>query len=140
MSNIIYLCVKLAAKRQAQETESVLSPELSPPCLKTGALRRCSSARRRSYRMFSEETEEEKENLDPLDDPMVQCLMFLSSLNFLLNYEGLNVCAICVSVASPVSHTSAPTPGHPLLSSTQHQKGKPKQHFRCFPCSPQLRG
>ncbi|XP_076018233.1 sodium channel protein type 5 subunit alpha-like [Genypterus blacodes] len=66
---------RLAARRQAQETDSVLSPELSPLCLKTGALRRCSSARRRSHRMFSEETEEEaaeeKENLDPLDDPML---------------------------------------------------------------------
>uniref|UniRef100_A0A8C4IEV9 Sodium channel protein n=1 Tax=Dicentrarchus labrax TaxID=13489 RepID=A0A8C4IEV9_DICLA len=44
------------AKRQAQDTDSVLSPELSPFCLKTGSIRRSSSRRRRSHRMLSEET------------------------------------------------------------------------------------
>lgn len=77
MSKVIPFSVKLAAKRQTQESDSVLSPELSPLCLKTGALRRCSSGRRRSHRMLSEETAEEaaeeKENFDPLDDPMVMC-------------------------------------------------------------------
>nr|XP_046263562.1 sodium channel protein type 4 subunit alpha B-like [Scatophagus argus] len=63
---------RLAAKRQAQETDSVLSPELSPFCLKTGSIRRSSSRRRRSHRTLSEETAEEaaEEKFDPLDDPM----------------------------------------------------------------------
>jgi len=65
-------CGKLAAKRQqALDTDSVLSPELSPFCLKTGSIRR--SRRRRSHRALSEETAEEaaEEKFDPLDDPMV---------------------------------------------------------------------
>uniref|UniRef100_A0A8C4IBG2 Sodium channel protein n=1 Tax=Dicentrarchus labrax TaxID=13489 RepID=A0A8C4IBG2_DICLA len=66
----------LAAKRQAQDTDSVLSPELSPFCLKTGSIRRSSSRRRRSHRMLSEETAEEaadEDNLEPLDnEPMVR--------------------------------------------------------------------
>ncbi|XP_044223047.1 sodium channel protein type 4 subunit alpha B-like [Thunnus albacares] len=63
---------RLAAKRQAQETDSVLSPELSPFCLKTGSIRRSSSRRRRSHRTLSEETAEEaaEEKFDPLDEPM----------------------------------------------------------------------
>ncbi|XP_051282255.1 sodium channel protein type 4 subunit alpha B-like isoform X2 [Dicentrarchus labrax] len=65
---------RLAAKRQAQDTDSVLSPELSPFCLKTGSIRRSSSRRRRSHRMLSEETAEEaadEDNLEPLDnEPM----------------------------------------------------------------------
>ncbi|XP_068197256.1 sodium channel protein type 5 subunit alpha-like [Antennarius striatus] len=63
---------RLAAKRQAQETDSVLSPELSPFCLKTGSIRRNSSRRRRSHRTVSEEMAEEEaeEEFDPLDDPM----------------------------------------------------------------------
>ncbi|XP_056149166.1 sodium channel protein type 4 subunit alpha B-like [Lampris incognitus] len=62
---------RLAAKRQVQETDSVLSPELSPFCLKRGSLRR-SSRRRRSHRTLSEETAEEaaEEKFDPLDEPM----------------------------------------------------------------------
>ncbi|KAM3866083.1 sodium channel protein type 2 subunit alpha-like [Diretmus argenteus] len=62
---------RLAAKRQAQETDLVLSPELSPFCLKTGSTRR-NSRRRRSHRALSEETEEEaaEEKFDPLDEPM----------------------------------------------------------------------
>uniref|UniRef100_A0A8C4IFC3 Sodium channel protein n=1 Tax=Dicentrarchus labrax TaxID=13489 RepID=A0A8C4IFC3_DICLA len=68
--------VGLAAKRQAQDTDSVLSPELSPFCLKTGSIRRSSSRRRRSHRMLSEETAEEaadEDNLEPLDnEPMVR--------------------------------------------------------------------
>ncbi|XP_034559541.1 sodium channel protein type 4 subunit alpha-like [Notolabrus celidotus] len=60
------------AKRQAQETDSVLSPEMSPFCLKAGSIRRSSSRRRRSYRTLSEETGEEaaEEKFDPLDEPM----------------------------------------------------------------------
>ncbi|XP_071348102.1 sodium channel protein type 2 subunit alpha-like isoform X1 [Trachinotus anak] len=63
---------RLAAKRQAQETDSVLSPELSPFCQKTGSIRRSSCRRRRSHRTLSEETEEEaaEEKFDPLDEPM----------------------------------------------------------------------
>ncbi|XP_044074408.1 sodium channel protein type 4 subunit alpha B-like isoform X1 [Siniperca chuatsi] len=63
---------RLAAKRQAQDTDSVLSPELSPFCLKTGGIRRSSSRRRRSHRTLSEETAEEaaEEKFDPLDEPM----------------------------------------------------------------------
>ncbi|XP_047446268.1 sodium channel protein type 4 subunit alpha-like [Mugil cephalus] len=62
---------RLAAKRQAQETDSVLSPELSPFCLKAGSIRRNSSRRRRSHRTLSEETEEVAEDKEePLDEPM----------------------------------------------------------------------
>ncbi|XP_054452035.1 sodium channel protein type 4 subunit alpha B-like [Anoplopoma fimbria] len=64
---------RLASKRQqAQDTDSVLSPELSPLCLKTGSIRRNSSRRRRSHRALSEETAEEaaEEKFDPLDEPM----------------------------------------------------------------------
>ncbi|KAK9539343.1 hypothetical protein VZT92_004453 [Zoarces viviparus] len=64
---------RLAAKRQqAQDTDSVLSPELSPFCLKMGSIRRSSSRRRRSHRALSEETAEEaaEEKFDPLDEPM----------------------------------------------------------------------
>ncbi|XP_051809469.1 sodium channel protein type 4 subunit alpha-like [Acanthochromis polyacanthus] len=63
---------RLAAKRQAQETDSVLSPELSPFCVKTGSIRRGSSRRRRSHRTLSEETGEAaaEEKLDPLDEVM----------------------------------------------------------------------
>ena len=51
----------------------MLSPELSPFCLKTGSIRRSSSRRRRSHRTLSEETAEEaaEEKFDPLDEPMV---------------------------------------------------------------------
>lgn len=83
--NTTPFCVKLAAKRlKAQDTDSVLSPELSPVCLKTGSIRRNSSRRRRSHRPLSEETAEEaaEEKFDPLDEPMVhhpfsQSLVFL---------------------------------------------------------------
>ncbi|KAM7378876.1 hypothetical protein PAMP_004470 [Pampus punctatissimus] len=63
---------RLAAKRQAQETDSVLSPELSPFCLKAGSMRRGSSRRRRSHRTLSEETAEEaaEEKFDPVDESM----------------------------------------------------------------------
>uniref|UniRef100_A0A8D3CWL6 Sodium channel protein n=1 Tax=Scophthalmus maximus TaxID=52904 RepID=A0A8D3CWL6_SCOMX len=59
--------------RVSQETDSVLSPEVSPFCLKTGSIRRNSSRRRRSHRMLSEETEEEaaEEKFDAMDEPMV---------------------------------------------------------------------
>uniref|UniRef100_A0AAX7UBB7 Sodium channel protein n=1 Tax=Astatotilapia calliptera TaxID=8154 RepID=A0AAX7UBB7_ASTCA len=67
----------LAAKRQAQETDSVLSPELSPFCVKyTGSIRRSSSRRRRSHRTLSEETAEEPP-LSPL--PAHPLLATLSS-------------------------------------------------------------
>ena len=71
---MISFCVKLAAKRQAQETDSVLSPELSPFCLKTESIRRNSSRRRRSHRTLSEETagEAAEEKLDLVDDTVVQ--------------------------------------------------------------------
>ncbi|KAM9844709.1 sodium channel protein type 5 subunit alpha-like [Aulostomus maculatus] len=63
---------RLAAKRLAQETDSVLSPELSPFCMKTGSTRRSSSRRRRSHRTLSEETGEDaaEDKIDPLDEPM----------------------------------------------------------------------
>ncbi|XP_059200403.1 sodium channel protein type 4 subunit alpha B-like [Centropristis striata] len=64
---------RLAAKRQqAQDTDSVLSPELSPFCLKTGSIRRSSSRRRRSHRTLSEETAEEaaEDKFDLLDESM----------------------------------------------------------------------
>ncbi|XP_034470684.1 sodium channel protein type 4 subunit alpha-like [Hippoglossus hippoglossus] len=63
---------RLAGRRQAQETDSVLSPELSPFCLKTGSIRRNSSRRRRSHRTLSEETEEEaaEEKFEPMDELM----------------------------------------------------------------------
>uniref|UniRef100_A0A8D3BND3 Sodium channel protein n=1 Tax=Scophthalmus maximus TaxID=52904 RepID=A0A8D3BND3_SCOMX len=64
-------------RRQAQETDSVLSPEVSPFCLKTGSIRRNSSRRRRSHRMLSEETEEEAPPLSPL--PVHPLLATLSS-------------------------------------------------------------
>ncbi|TDH06196.1 hypothetical protein EPR50_G00129810 [Perca flavescens] len=64
---------RLAAKRQqAQDTDSVLSPELSPFCLKTGGICRNNSRRRRSHRTLSEETAEEaaEEKFDPVDEEM----------------------------------------------------------------------
>ncbi|XP_006802755.1 sodium channel protein type 4 subunit alpha B-like [Neolamprologus brichardi] len=64
---------RLAAKRQAQETDSVLSPELSPFCVKyTGSIRRSSSRRRRSHRMLSEEMAEEaaEQKMEPLEEVM----------------------------------------------------------------------
>nr|XP_020460191.1 sodium channel protein type 4 subunit alpha B-like [Monopterus albus] len=63
---------RLAAKSQAQETDSVLSPEVSPFCLKTGSIRRNSSRRRTSHRMLSEETAEEAagEKSDLLEEPV----------------------------------------------------------------------
>ncbi|XP_055359842.1 sodium channel protein type 4 subunit alpha B-like isoform X2 [Betta splendens] len=63
---------RLAARRQAQETDSVLSPELSPFCLKAGSIRRSSSRRRRSHRALSEETAEEaaEEKCDPPEELM----------------------------------------------------------------------
>ncbi|XP_057712848.1 sodium channel protein type 4 subunit alpha B-like isoform X2 [Corythoichthys intestinalis] len=60
---------RMAAKRQAQESDSILSPELSPFRAKFGSIRRCSTKRRRSHRTLSEETAEEAEDkLDPLDE------------------------------------------------------------------------
>ncbi|XP_054889714.1 sodium channel protein type 4 subunit alpha B-like isoform X2 [Poeciliopsis prolifica] len=61
---------RLAAKRQAQETDSIVSPELSPFCLKAGSIRRSSSRRRRSHRTLSEETAAEaaEERLEPVDE------------------------------------------------------------------------
>ncbi|XP_049454410.1 sodium channel protein type 4 subunit alpha B-like [Epinephelus fuscoguttatus] len=63
---------RVVKRQQAQDTDSVLSPELSPFCLKTGSIRRSSSRRRRSHRTLSEETAEEaaEEKFDPLDEPM----------------------------------------------------------------------
>ncbi|XP_039670952.1 sodium channel protein type 4 subunit alpha-like isoform X4 [Perca fluviatilis] len=64
---------RLASKRQqAQDTDSVLSPELSPFCLKTGSICRNNSRRRRSHRTLSEETAEEaaEEKSDPVDEEM----------------------------------------------------------------------
>ncbi|XP_023820946.1 sodium channel protein type 4 subunit alpha [Oryzias latipes] len=62
---------RLAAKRQAPDTDSVLSPELSPFSLKAmGSVRRSSSRRPRSHRTLSEETagEAAEEKLDPVDE------------------------------------------------------------------------
>ncbi|MED6243172.1 hypothetical protein ATANTOWER_016108, partial [Ataeniobius toweri] len=61
---------RLAAKRHVQETDSVVSPELSPFCLKAGSIRRSSSRRRRSHRTLSEETSAEaaEEKLVPVDE------------------------------------------------------------------------
>uniref|UniRef100_A0A669ECJ9 Sodium channel protein n=1 Tax=Oreochromis niloticus TaxID=8128 RepID=A0A669ECJ9_ORENI len=67
----------LAAKRQTQETDSVLSPELSPFCVKyTGSIRRSSSRRRRSHRTLSEETAEDaaEQKMEPLEEVMVRNL------------------------------------------------------------------
>uniref|UniRef100_A0AAQ6IJL8 Sodium channel protein n=1 Tax=Anabas testudineus TaxID=64144 RepID=A0AAQ6IJL8_ANATE len=64
-------------RRQAQETDSVLSPELSPFCLKTGSIRRSNSRRRRSHRALSEETAQEAPPLSPL--PVHPLLATLSS-------------------------------------------------------------
>lgn len=52
----------------------MLSPELSPFCLKAGSIRRSSSRRRRSHRTLSEETTEEaaEDKFDPLDEPIVR--------------------------------------------------------------------
>uniref|UniRef100_A0A4W6CG23 Sodium channel protein n=1 Tax=Lates calcarifer TaxID=8187 RepID=A0A4W6CG23_LATCA len=63
----------LRREQRVGETDSVLSPELSPICLKAGSIRRSSSRRRRSHRTLSEETAEEaaEEKFDPLDEPMV---------------------------------------------------------------------
>ncbi|KAM6948357.1 sodium channel protein type 2 subunit alpha-like [Aplochiton taeniatus] len=59
---------RLAAKRQTQETDSVVSPELSPFGLKTGSIRR--GSRRRSHRTLSEQVEETDEMIDPLEELM----------------------------------------------------------------------
>ena len=66
----------MAARKQAQETDSVLSPELSPLCAKAGSLRR-GSRRRRSHRTLSEEVGEEdaEEKLDLLLEPLVRWRM-----------------------------------------------------------------
>lgn len=79
-NKIISYCFQLVARRQAHETDSVLSPELSPFCLKAGSIRRSSSRRRRSHRTLSEETAEETvdEKFDGLDEPMVHCPTSLS--------------------------------------------------------------
>ncbi|XP_030608437.1 sodium channel protein type 4 subunit alpha B-like [Archocentrus centrarchus] len=64
---------RLAARRQVQETDSALSPELSPFCMKyTGSIRRSSSRRRRSHRTLSEETAEEaaEQKMEPLEEVM----------------------------------------------------------------------
>ncbi|CAL8322396.1 unnamed protein product [Arctogadus glacialis] len=62
---------RLAARKQAQDTDSVLSPELSPLCAKAGSLWR-GSRRRRSHRTLSEEAGEEdaEEKLDLLEEPL----------------------------------------------------------------------
>uniref|UniRef100_A0A665XDI7 Sodium channel protein n=1 Tax=Echeneis naucrates TaxID=173247 RepID=A0A665XDI7_ECHNA len=67
-----FKAILIKGKKQAQETDSVLSPELSPLCQKTGSIRRSSCRRRRSHRTLSEETEEEaaEEKFDPVDEPM----------------------------------------------------------------------
>ncbi|XP_067109456.1 sodium channel protein type 2 subunit alpha-like [Osmerus mordax] len=58
------------AARRNQETESVVSPQMSPFCLKEGSIRR---SRKRSHRTLSEETPEEaEEKFDPLDELMVR--------------------------------------------------------------------
>lgn len=65
--------VKLAAKRQALETE--LSPELSPFIVNRGSIRRSSSSRRRrSHQTLSEERVDEvaEEKLDSVDEIAVQ--------------------------------------------------------------------
>ncbi|KAM4557476.1 sodium channel protein type 2 subunit alpha-like [Fundulus diaphanus] len=61
---------RMASKRQTQETDSVVSPELSPFCVKAGSIRRSSSRRRRSHRTLSEETTAEatEEKLEPVDE------------------------------------------------------------------------
>lgn len=55
----------------------MLSPELSPFCVKyTGSIRRSSSRRRRSHRTLSEETGEEaaEQKMEPLEEVMVHDL------------------------------------------------------------------
>ncbi|XP_055008071.1 sodium channel protein type 4 subunit alpha-like [Boleophthalmus pectinirostris] len=63
---------RLAAKRQAQEAQAMVSPELSPYSVKMGIIRRCSTRRRRSYRTLSEEVGEDttEDKLDPPDELM----------------------------------------------------------------------
>ncbi|XP_046884070.1 sodium channel protein type 4 subunit alpha-like [Hypomesus transpacificus] len=57
------------AARRNHETESVVSPQMSPFCLKEGSIRR---SRKRSHRTLSEETPEEaEEKFDPLDELML---------------------------------------------------------------------
>ncbi|XP_072297150.1 sodium channel protein type 2 subunit alpha-like isoform X1 [Eucyclogobius newberryi] len=63
---------RLAVKRQAQEAEAMVSPELSPCTVKMGIMRRYSTRRRRSHRTLSEEVDEDtaEDKLDPPDELM----------------------------------------------------------------------
>lgn len=134
--------MKLAAKRQAQETDSVLSPELSPFCVKyTGSIRRSSSRRRRSHRTLSEETAEEaaEQKMEPLEEVMV--CNFKERAVELLMVETTEANAFFhISVASPVPPAGPPSAGHAILSPAQHQTRKPEQHLQLLPRSQQLRG
>lgn len=104
------LHVQLAAKRQAQETDSVLSPELSPFYLKAGSTRRSSSRRRRSHRTLSEETAEEasEEKFDAPDEPIVhRPTFYFCPLVVVFSSNPPSVC-----LQPPLS----PLPAHPLLA------------------------
>uniref|UniRef100_A0AAQ5ZHG9 Sodium channel protein n=1 Tax=Amphiprion ocellaris TaxID=80972 RepID=A0AAQ5ZHG9_AMPOC len=71
------LAMEHLRREQRVGTDSVLSPELSPFCVKTGSIRRGSSRRRRSHRTLSEETGEEAPPLSPM--PVHPLLATLSS-------------------------------------------------------------
>lgn len=95
----------------------MLSPELSPFCLKSGSIRRNSSRRRRSHRTLSEEIGEEpaEEKFDLLDEPMVHHPTshpphFCQSLMFL--FQAIAANASSLFLQTPMS----PLPAHPLLA------------------------
>uniref|UniRef100_A0A674AH12 Sodium channel protein n=1 Tax=Salmo trutta TaxID=8032 RepID=A0A674AH12_SALTR len=73
---VFYSDVRFVFRRIQQETDSVMSPELSPFQLKVGSsLKRTAS--RRSHRMLSEDPEDEAdEKFDPLDERVVRQTLF----------------------------------------------------------------
>lgn len=79
----------------------MLSPELSPFCLKAGSIRRSSSRRRRSHRTLSEETTEEaaEDKFDPLDEPIVRH----TALNMSVRHCVCDTAGADTSCVSPCS-------------------------------------
>lgn len=79
----------------------MLSPELSPFCLKAGSIRRSSSRRRRSHRTLSEETTEEaaEDKYDLLDELIVRYPALLMSLRDCVH-------PICNTVLALTPHVS----------------------------------
>lgn len=123
----------------------MLSPELSPFCLKAGSIRRSSSRRRRSHRTLSEEMTEEaaEDKFDLLDEPIVRHPALLMSLRDCVYPVCDTVLAltppVCLLAASSVSSAGPPAAGHALLASPQHQERKPDQHLQLVPGAQQLR-